>query len=168
MRISDWSSDVCSSDRLIDQLGADWFAQKLRETGLPVPPLLAQAEGRRFYRTEAGRLQYLATDGSYRDVVRPDGVLLLADIKRRKRPVARNRSASLWDIDDGVLCLEFHSKMNSLNPLTLTMVEKAIRTVTGRYRALVIYNEESNSPGGANIGLQLIAQHQSTGERGEG
>ncbi|WP_119461982.1 3-hydroxyacyl-CoA dehydrogenase/enoyl-CoA hydratase family protein [Rhodospirillaceae bacterium SYSU D60014] len=142
---------------LIDQLGADWFAQKLREAGLPVPPLLAQAEGRRFYRTEAGRLQYLAVDGGYRDVVRPEGVLLLADIKRRKRPLARNRSASLWDIDDGVLCLEFHSKMNSLNPLTLAMVEKAVRLVPGRYRALVIYNEGSNFSVGANIGLLLLA-----------
>jgi len=142
---------------LIDQLGTDWFAKRLRESGLPVPPLLAQAEGRRFYRTEAGRLQYLTVDGSYRDVVRPEGVLLLADIKRRKRPLARNRSASLWDIDDGVLCLEFHSKMNSLNPLTLAMIDKAIRLVPNGYRALVIYNEGSNFSVGANIGLLLVA-----------
>ncbi|MGH6946659.1 MAG: 3-hydroxyacyl-CoA dehydrogenase NAD-binding domain-containing protein [Kiloniellales bacterium] len=142
---------------LIDRLGADWFAQKLRSDGQPVPPLLAMAEGRRFYRTEAGRLQYMTVDGAYRNLARPDGVLLLSDIKRRKRPVARNRSASLWDIDDGVLCLEFHSKMNSLNLLTLRMIEKAIRLVPGGYRALVVYNEGSNFSVGANIGLLLIA-----------
>src|SRR5690606_16335640 len=90
-------------------------------------------------------------------VVRPEGVLLLADIKRRRRPLARNRSASLWDIDDGVLCLEFHSKMNSLNPLTLAMIDKAIRLVPNGYRALVIYNEGSNFSVGANIGLLLVA-----------
>jgi len=122
-----------------------------------VPHLLDTANGRPFYRIEAGLLQYLATEGSYRDVVRPQGVLLLADIKRRKRPLARNRSASLWDIDDGVVCLEFHSKMNSLNPLTLGMVEKAIRLVPNRHRALVIYNEGENFSVGANIGLLLIA-----------
>jgi 3-hydroxyacyl-CoA dehydrogenase len=142
---------------LIDQLGTGWFARRLGEMGLPVPPLLETAAGRPFYRTEAGRLQHLTVYGAYRDVTRPDGVLLLADIKRRKRPLARNRSASLWDIDDGVLCLEFHSKMNSLNPLTLGMVEKAIALVPGRYKALVIYNEGINFSVGANIGLLLVA-----------
>ncbi|HJS32760.1 MAG TPA: 3-hydroxyacyl-CoA dehydrogenase NAD-binding domain-containing protein, partial [Alphaproteobacteria bacterium] len=87
---------------LIDQLGADWFVRRLRDSGLTVPPLLELAKGRPFYRAEAGRRAHLGIDGSYRDVVRPPGILLLADIKRRKRPLARNRSASLWDIDDGV------------------------------------------------------------------
>jgi len=142
---------------LIDQLGTAWLTAKLRGDGLPVPPLLAKAEWRRLYRTEAGRLQHLTLDGRYRDVARPQGVLLLLDVKRRTRPVSRNSSASLWDIGDGVLCLEFHSKMNSLDPLTLWMVEKAIRLVPGRYRALVIYNEGRNFSIGANIGLLRVA-----------
>jgi 3-hydroxyacyl-CoA dehydrogenase len=142
---------------LIDQLGTAWFAERLSVAGMTVPPLLEKAKGRPFYRTEGGKLQYLGSDGAYRDVVRRDGVLLLADIKRRKKPLARNPSASLWDVDDGVLCLEFHSKMNSINPLVLNMVEKAIRLVPGGYKALVIYNEGSNFSVGANIGLLLIA-----------
>jgi 3-hydroxyacyl-CoA dehydrogenase len=142
---------------LIDRLGADWFVRRLRVAGLAVPPLLEIADGRPFYRVAAGRLQYFGFDGFYRDVVRPPGVLLLADVKRRKRPLARNRSASLWDIDDGVICLEFHSKMNTLDPLTLAMVEKAIRLTPRRYRALVIYNEGENFSAGANIGLLLAA-----------
>lgn len=141
---------------LIDQLGVDWFINRLRQTGMRIPPLLANAEGRRFYRTEAGRLQYLTLSGGYRDLVRPKDVLLLADVKRLKRPLARNRSASVWDIGDGVLCLEFHSKMNSLNPLTLAMMDKAMRIVESRYRALVVYNEGSNFSVGANIGLLSI------------
>ena len=48
--------------------------QRLRAEGLPVPPLLAQADGRSFYRVEAGRRQYLAVDGVYKDLVRPKGV----------------------------------------------------------------------------------------------
>lgn len=142
---------------LIDRLGVDWFVRRLRDAGLPVPPLLEMADGRPFYRVQSSRLQHFGFDGSYHDVVRPPGVLLLADIKRRKRPLARNRSASLWDIDDGVVCLEFHSKMNTLNPLTLAMVEKAIRLVPRRHRALVIYNEGENFSVGANIGLLLAA-----------
>ncbi len=142
---------------MIDRLGVDWFAEHLRADGLPVPALLQVANGRSFYRTEAGRLQYLTVTGDYRDVVRPEGVVLLSDIKRRSAPIARNRSASLWDVGDGVVCLEFHSKMNSLNPLTLMMIDKAIRLIPGRYNGLIIHNEGSNFSVGANIGLLLIA-----------
>jgi 3-hydroxyacyl-CoA dehydrogenase len=142
---------------LIDQLGTAWFAERLRADGMTVPPLVEKAAGRSFYQTESGRLQFLDFNGSYRDVVRREGVLLLADIKRRSRPLARNRSASLWDIGDGVVCLEFHSKMNSLNPFTLAMVDKAVDLVPGRFKGLVIYNEGSNFSVGANIGLLLVA-----------
>ena len=84
-------------------------------------------------------------------------MLLLEDIKRRSQPVAKNGSASLWDIGDGVLCLEFHSKMNAIDLDTLAMVDKAIAIVAKDFRALVIYNEGSNFSVGANIGIALFA-----------
>jgi len=142
---------------LIDQLGTGWFAERLKADGLPVPKLMEVAAGRPFYRTENGQLQFLKLDGNYQDIVRPEGVLLLADIKRRQQPLAKNMSANLWDIGDGVLCLEFQSKMNSLNPFVLAMIEKAIRLVPGGYKALVVYNEGSNFSVGANIGILLVA-----------
>jgi 3-hydroxyacyl-CoA dehydrogenase len=142
---------------MIDKIGAKWFADRLRAEARTVPALLQQAEGQGFYRTAAGQLQALAASGGYRTVERPPGVLLLQDIKRRSTPLAHNRSASLWDIGDGVACLEFHSKMNSLNPLILMMIDKAIRLIPGRFKGLVIYNEGSNFSVGANIGLLLIA-----------
>jgi 3-hydroxyacyl-CoA dehydrogenase len=142
---------------LIDQLGAAWFRDRLRAEGRDVPPLLEAVGDGTFYRTAEGRLQYRALDGSYQDVVRPPGVLLLADVKRRSRPLARNKSASLWDIGDGVLCLEFHSRMNSLNPLTLRMIAKALKLTPRGFKALVIYNEASNFSVGANIFLVKLA-----------
>lgn len=143
---------------LIDDLGTGWFADTLKQDGIAVPPLLETAGGRSFYRREDGRLQHLTTEGTYQDVPRPTGVLLLSDVKRRSKPVARNWSASLWDIGDEVLCLEFHSKMNTLDPLTLSMVRKAIALGrAGKCRALVIHNEGSNFSVGANIGLLMIA-----------
>lgn len=142
---------------LIDKLGPAWFAKKLVESQIAVPPLLALAEGRSFYRVEGGRLQYMLTDGGYREVMRPEGVLLLEDVKRRTRALARNVSASIWDIGDGILCLEFHSKMNTLDPFGMAMVRKAEGLVRKRYRALVIYNEGGNFSLGANIGLLLVA-----------
>ncbi len=142
---------------LLDRIGPAWFAARLEADGLPVPPLLREVGDKRFYRVESGRLQHLTLAGGYADVVRPDGVLLLGDVKRRSQPVARNGAASLWDIGDRVACLEFHSKMNALDGDTLDLIEKAIGIVAKNFRALVIYNEGSNFSVGANIGLALFA-----------
>ena len=142
---------------LIDYLGADWFISKLRERDMAVPPLLQRASGRGFYRVEGGELRYLTLDGAFARVTARPGVLRLGDIKRAGQPLKRNPSASLWDIGDGVLCLEFHSKMNSLNPLSLAMINSALRIVAAKHRALVIYNEEANFSVGANIALLAIA-----------
>jgi 3-hydroxyacyl-CoA dehydrogenase len=142
---------------LIDRIGAAWFRDRLRADGRAIPPLLEAVGDRPVYRMADGRQQQFTTDGVYRDVARPSGVLLLADVKRRSRPVARNRSASLWDIGDGVLCLEFHSRMNSLNPLTLMMIATALKRTQESYRALVIHNEASNFSVGANIFLVRLA-----------
>ena len=123
-----------------------------------MPPLLARVGEGRFYRVHNGKLQAFAPDGEYHDVVRPDGVLLLEDIKRATKPLARNASASLWDIGDGVACLEFHSKSNSLDPQVMAMLGRAIAMGTeGKFRALVIHNEGKNFSVGANLGLALFA-----------
>jgi 3-hydroxyacyl-CoA dehydrogenase len=145
---------------LIDQLGADWLAGEIRAAGQPVPPLLETAAGRSFYRVEGGRLQYLTIAGAYADRLRPDGVLLLSDIKRASRPLAKNGSASLWDVGDGVVCLEFHSKMNALDTDILAMTRQALGLIgdgKGAWKALVIHNEGENFSVGANLGLALFA-----------
>jgi 3-hydroxyacyl-CoA dehydrogenase len=142
---------------LIDRLGSGWLEDQLVAAGRPVPPLLALAAGRPFYRTEAGRLEQLGYDGAYWPVTRPEGVLLLADIKRTAEPVLKNGSAALWDIGDGVACFEFTSKMNALDADTLELLARAIPLVAERYRAMVIYNEGTNFSVGANLGLALFA-----------
>jgi len=141
---------------LIDKVGGDWLLQQLRDRSEAVPALLQPAQERTFYRTERGRLQYLSNNGDYLDLPRPEGVLLLADIKRAGEPLMANGSASLWDIGDGVVCLEFHTKMNALDPDVLAMIQRAIELVPRQHRALVIYNEGSNFSVGANLGLLLF------------
>ena len=145
---------------LIDQLGPAWFAAALVKEGRTVPPLLATAGDRSFYSVDGGALQFLGTDGAYRNVPRAPGVLLLADVKRRSAPVAKNASAALWDIGDGVLCLEFTSKMNALDPFSMDMVKRAVTTIgdgSGAFSALVIYNEGPAFSVGANLGAVLLA-----------
>lgn len=141
---------------LLDRIGPAWFADRLAAEGRPVPELLKRVGQGTFYRVEGGRLQQFTPHG-YRDVVRPAGVVLLSDIKRASKPVARNGSASLWDVGDGVLCLEFHSRMNALDTDTIAMTRKAIEIIPGHYKGLVIYNDGQNFSVGANIGLVAFA-----------
>ncbi|HZA67652.1 MAG TPA: 3-hydroxyacyl-CoA dehydrogenase/enoyl-CoA hydratase family protein [Geminicoccaceae bacterium] len=142
---------------LIDRIGPAWFRERLAAEGIAAPALLERVGDGSFYRVEGGTLQYLSVGGDYADVVRPDGVLLLADIKRRSKPLAKNGSASSWDIGDGVACLEFHSKMNAIDPDTLDLIDKAIGIVAKDFRALVVYNEGENFSVGANVGIALFA-----------
>ena len=141
---------------LIDKLGTEWFAARLAQEGWAVPRLLDVAEGRPFYRVDAGIRQFLTLDGDYQDIVRPQGVLLLADIRRAHKPVLQNASASLWDIGDGVVCLEFTSKSNSIDDAIMGLLGQTIALVQQKYRALVIYNEGTNFSVGANLGTVLF------------
>ena len=142
---------------LMDMLGADWLAGAVQAAGLPVPPLLALAKGRSFYRVDAGRLECLTPAGNYDPVQRAEGVILLADIKRASKPVLRNGSASVWDIGDGVLCFEFTSKMNALDPDTFALLGKTIGLAAKSYKGIVVYNEGENFSVGANLGIAMFA-----------
>ena len=143
---------------LIDKLGPRWFAERLAAEGMAVPSLLEKVGDSNFYRTENGRLQYFGTDGAYHNVERADGVLLLSDIKRSSDRIAGNASASLWDIGDKVLCLEFHSKMNAVDEGIMMMAANAMKMIPAQgYEALVIHNEGTNFSVGANVGLALFA-----------
>jgi 3-hydroxyacyl-CoA dehydrogenase len=142
---------------LIDQLGGAWFAAKLEASRIAVPAILRVADGRAFYRAEGGRRQALGLDGQYHDLVRPNGVIMLEDIKLAGAPVLRNGSAALWDIGDGVACFEFTSKMNSLENDTMDLLKQSVHRVARDFKALVLYNEGSNFSAGANLGLALFA-----------
>ena len=142
---------------LADRLGPAYVADRLRSEGRGVPPLLERVGGGTFYRVEDGRLQVFGADGGYRPVERPEGVLLLEDIKRAGEPVESNASASLWDIGDGVACFEVHTRMNALDPDVVTLLQKSLKIVEKEYRALVLYNEGTNFSVGANLGLALFA-----------
>jgi 3-hydroxyacyl-CoA dehydrogenase len=141
---------------LIDRLGAPALAARLAAEGLAVPPILALAGDRPFHRVEQGRRQVLGLDGAYRDLVRPAGVLLLEDLRLAGQPLLANQSASLWDVGDGIVALEFHAKMNALDGEIMALIGQAIALVQQKFKALVIYNEGANFSAGANLGLALM------------
>lgn len=144
---------------MIDELGADWFADELKKSGIPVPKLVEQVGKGRFYKIENGRQYYFGTDGAYHVLERAEGVLLLKDIKLASQPVFKTASAALWDVQDGVLCLEFIGKMNALDDQVFAAIDWAVKnTGPGKtYKALVVYNEGSVFSAGANLGMALFA-----------
>ncbi len=145
----------------IDQMGVEWFTRKVSEDGIPLPAVLKLANNRPFYKEQNGKQYRLVFDfqrnqAEYRELKPQPGTLRLADIKRGHKPLITHYSASLWDIGDGVACLEFHSKMNTLDPSILWVVNQSIQFIhqnANRYKAMVIYNEAKNFSLGANIGL---------------
>ncbi|MGD9537430.1 MAG: FAD-dependent oxidoreductase [Alphaproteobacteria bacterium] len=143
---------------LIDRISAAWLAERLANENMAVPPFLKQAaEAGGFYKVEGGRRTVLQPADGHAPVVRAPGVLLLSDIRLASKPIARNGSASLWDVGDGVAALEFHTKMNAIDPDILDLATRSIGIVQERFKALVIYNEGDNFSAGVNLGLALFA-----------
>ena len=144
---------------MMDDLGPKWFAEKLAAEGIEVPELLEKVGDGTFYKIEDGTLHQFGTDGKYSAVTRPEGVLLLRDIKLSQKPVMKNGSCSVWDIGDGILCFEKTSKMNTFDEQIFDMLNKVVKTIgdgSGEYKAMVIYNEASHFSAGANLGLALF------------
>ena len=172
---------------LADRLGAGRLADRLRAEGRPVPPLLAAAREGGFYREAGGRIEQIraagvgpagtdpggigaagtsaseigsaGTDpaGGYVPIVPPHGIIRLADVKRGRERVIGNDSASLWDAGRDVACLEFHSRMNTLDQAVLELVGQALDIVPDRFAGLVIHNDGENFSAGANLGEALFA-----------
>ncbi len=147
---------------IIDEIDATWLVEKLDAEKIEVPALLKLAADKGgFYRLENNARQYLTSDGTYTDVTWPDGVLKLSDVKLTSKPVLKNPSAKIWDIGDGVLCLEFTSRANSLDPMTIAAYKDVLKLfkkdTDGKWKALVVYNDGSNFSVGANVGLMLFA-----------
>ncbi len=140
---------------LLDRLGVDWFVDKLTGENRPIPGFLSSRQS--LYRTQNAELQFKDITNHYQPVPRQEGVLLLSDVKRRGPPLLTNTSASLWDIGDGIVCLEFHSKMNTLDPDILDLIRQSITLIKQDYQSLVIYNEAENFSAGANLTLLVPA-----------
>jgi 3-hydroxyacyl-CoA dehydrogenase len=81
---------------------------------------------------------------------------LLRSSKDRNRVVKRNAGASLVDLGDGVLCVEFHSKMNAIGGDTIQMLHAGLKEASANFAALVVGNEGEHFSAGANIMLLLL------------
>lgn len=114
---------------LADEVGADWISARLEREGRDVPDLLREA-------ARAGGFGAIgAPTAAASGAERP---LRLADAKLRTKPIYENASASIWDIGDGVACLEIHTKLNACDENVVEAVQESFRLVPRGHRALVI------------------------------
>ncbi len=144
---------------LLDKMTPAVFIARLQKENRAIPKLLSLAKDG-FYGLQNNQITCVDFKGTPQIIAQPEGMLTLAQCKRGKKPLLKNGSASLWDIGDGVACLEFHTKMNSIDPDMLSLMGKSIEFIVrsgGSLRALVIYNEAENFSAGANLGLALFA-----------
>jgi len=84
------------------------------------------------------------------------GLQILKSTKERSSVVKKNPGASLIDLGDGVLAIEFHSKMNTVGGDTLDMIHAGVREAAANFTALVVGNDAPNFSAGANLMLLLL------------
>ncbi|HEX7176258.1 MAG TPA: 3-hydroxyacyl-CoA dehydrogenase NAD-binding domain-containing protein, partial [Pyrinomonadaceae bacterium] len=147
-----------------DAIGVEKSVARLEEEGRKVPEnvrRMLEAGAKSFYKSEGGQQSYFDfATGAYVPVAEQPGVAVLKSVKDRTAVVKKNASASLIDIGDGVACLEFHSKMNSIGGDTLQMVKTALAEVERNFVGLVVGNQGQNFSVGANLMLVLLGAQE--------
>ncbi len=149
---------------LIDKLGTKeesgtaYLARIFPEMGLDVPAIIANAKGEPFYKEDGGVRQRRNLAGGYESLIPPTDAWTVADLRRKGKPLRKNGSCALWDAGDGIVLLEFTSKMNSLDPEILGLIRELPTWIPANgYRGLVIGNDGDNFSVGANLGFFLYA-----------
>jgi 3-hydroxyacyl-CoA dehydrogenase len=140
---------------MIDELGVAWFKNRLRAEGMTVPAVLETAGDGPLYRAAGDHVESLGFDGRYHRLTRAPGVVRLGDVKRVEKAVIGNDAASLWDVGDGVACLEFHTKANALGPESMTLLREALSLVEDRFTAMLVHNDAPHFSVGFNLEFAL-------------
>jgi 3-hydroxyacyl-CoA dehydrogenase len=140
-----------------EKSGVQIFSEMLVKDGVTVPAILQKANNQSLYKVENGERKFYTLAGNYKSIPFNPDAFSLEEIKLRSKPILKNPSAALWDIGDGVVCFEFTSKMNSLDPMILELLDQSVDEVKKNYKAMIIGNDGENFTVGANIGVLLFA-----------
>lgn len=112
------------------------------------------AGNKSFYKVEQGQKQfYDIKSKTYKPLPGSSDYLVLDNLRASQKVIYRNAGASILDLGDGILNVEFHSKMNTIGGDTLNAINKAIDLAEKEYRGVVIGNDGANFSAGANVGM---------------
>jgi 3-hydroxyacyl-CoA dehydrogenase len=145
---------------MMDSIGIDWIVTELKNLNQPIPAFMqiAQSNGS-FYGESAGERTIIDSNGDSIQILAGAQTTKVSDIKRRRgKAIRTNGSASIWDANDGVLLVEFHSKMNAMDPLIMEILLAAVDIAEAdEWVGILIANDSANFCAGANLGLALFA-----------
>src|SRR5580700_5645081 len=151
---------------LWDAAGVESTVARMKKEGKPVAAnvekLLASG-GKSWYgddaKTPSGRVYFDLATGGWKPVQVPAGVWSVAVAKKSNGVVKKNSGASLVDLGDGVACIEFHSKMNSLGADIINLITQSLKPggPGDNFDAFVITNDATNFSVGANLMLLLMS-----------
>lgn len=149
-----------------DALGVRRSVERMKADGLAVP---AWVEGmltagcETFYQREAGIVRgfYDPARGGYRPIPEDPRIISIDALRAAGRELRRNDSASLLDMGDGVLLLEFHSKANALDEDIFNLAEAALDELEkDEWNGMVVGNQGKHFCAGANIFTIAVAAQQ--------
>src|SRR5882672_12233514 len=147
---------------IMDAIGVKAFVGQVQKEGRTLPPVIERilASGRKgFYESEKGTTTVFDIgSGTSKKVEEPKGVIILKSLKDAGREVERNSGASLIDLGDGVVCCEFHAKMNAIGADLIAMLHKGLKRLETDFDAMVIANQAVNFSVGANLMLVQIGR----------
>jgi 3-hydroxyacyl-CoA dehydrogenase len=143
-----------------DAIGLEASINKMVNDGFEVPEKVKQmieTGHTSFYKTDMGkRFAYDFTTESYKEIVAGKTMVSLETLKGSGNLVQSCKSASLIDLDDGVFCLEFHTKMNALNKEIIEFQQEVMEYVDANGLGLVIGNQAGGMPGAFSAGGDLF------------
>ena len=142
-----------------DFMGVKASVEAMKSDGIDVAPWVTEflsAGNTSFYKIEKGRkLYYDIPTKTYKVVPGYESFIILDNI-RTDKTIWKNSGTTVTDLGDGILNLEFHTKMNSIGSEVLQGVQKAIDLAEKDYRGLVIGNDGPNFSAGANLAMLFM------------
>ncbi|MGI4832844.1 MAG: 3-hydroxyacyl-CoA dehydrogenase/enoyl-CoA hydratase family protein [Janthinobacterium lividum] len=140
-----------------DALGVPAGVALAKAAGRPVAPWVDEmltAGNQTFYQVEAGvRTFYDSASKSYQPIPGLENFIILDNLRTSGKVLWKNSGASVLDLGDGILNVEFHAKMNALGQDVIEGLLKGVELAETGYRGLVVGNDAPNFSAGANLGL---------------
>ncbi|MAR15467.1 MAG: 3-hydroxyacyl-CoA dehydrogenase [Candidatus Marinimicrobia bacterium] len=152
-----------------DMLGFDAVISKMNDSDLKVPDWVLEMQSKgfcSFYKEEEGNYYYYDFKlKDYKKINLRDDQITFSSFIQRNKTIKKNWSASMIDLDDGILGVELHSILKpDFNPLDGSIVstlESAVRWVSdNNYKGIVISGDGPNFSAGANLNLILNAAYR--------
>jgi 3-hydroxyacyl-CoA dehydrogenase len=146
-----------------DAIGVADSVERMKKEGFSVPDsiknVFEKGYGKFYLDIKGDKYYFDFKTGTYKPIVRRNNVISLESLKKKGMILKENGSARLIDIGDGVICVEFNSKMNAIDEDLIAMINNGLDMLEAKpdVAGMVLANEGETFSAGANIFLVLMA-----------